>query len=116
MSDLFVSLTHSNLLFYLIVIISYISTSNADPFCSPNDITPVIDPKDLPQLSNEFQTRIQATFLAREPLRCVDVLILYDANDRRAEIVTQDENSYEKRVFYYDKNEYFVYIGIRKSL
>lgn len=63
----------------------------------------ILDPSTLPVLPFEFQTRVQATFQDRT----IDFSISYDYYDQKAEVVIQNEVYHDRKVFYYDKNEFF---------
>jgi hypothetical protein len=66
----------------------------------------------LPKLPQEFQTRLVGSFnfgIAEQ--KATNSLILYDLNDRRAELIVNDffnnTNKQIRQIYYYDKNEFF---------
>jgi len=66
----------------------------------------------LPKLPQEFQTRLVGSFnsgIAEQ--KATSSLILYDLNDRRAELIVNDffnnTNKQLRQIYYYDKNEFF---------
>lgn len=66
----------------------------------------------LPKLPSEFQTILVGSFnLGTTEQKATSSLILYDYNDRRAELITNDffnnTNKRIRQIYYYDKNEFF---------
>ena len=60
----------------------------------------------------EFQTILVGSFnLGTTEQKATSSLILYDYNDRRAELITNDffnnTNKRIRQIYYYDKNEFF---------
>ncbi|CAF0709531.1 unnamed protein product [Brachionus calyciflorus] len=96
-----------SVIFTLVIFFENKYTTAADtPFCLKSDIKPIADPNTLPKLPSEFQTRVQATF--KDVDKTVEFLLAYDYYDQKAEIITQEDIIHEQRIFYYDKNEYFL--------
>ncbi|RMZ95134.1 EF-hand domain-containing D1 [Brachionus plicatilis] len=95
--------------FLIFILVSKSLTS--DLYCNKESISPVADPTTLPKLPAEFQTRVQATFNSE---RTVEFFLVFDYYDQKAEIITQEEIEHDRRVFYYDKNEYFTISNYRK--
>lgn len=63
------------------------------------------DPNRLPKLPNEFQTRMEINMVNQK--KSVEVLVLYDLPNFRAEIVKRDPIKSSRDIYYFDKNEQF---------
>ena len=58
----------------------------------------------MPKLSDEFQTRVQIS--QNEKQQGGEVIILFDRNDRRGELISHDaSNVISRKIYYFDKNE-----------
>lgn len=64
-------------------------------------------------LSKEFQARVQLNLPRPDKQKSIDILMLYDWYDKRAELVTDENVNGDEEIatqaFYYDKNEIFTY-------
>lgn len=68
-----------------------------------------IDQNSLPQLPQQFQTRIEMNILNQ--LKSQQVFMIYDYNDRRCEMVTSKQNKTTRNLYYFDRDELFTIDG-----
>lgn len=95
----------------LLLVISLVSGADPLKFCDP--YVQNIPPAELPKLSKEFQTRVQLNLPRADKQKSIDILMLYDWFDKRAELVADEnvngDDELATQAFYYDKNEIFTY-------
>lgn len=82
-----------------------INLSNAQQikFCQP--VKPNVDSNSLPQLSKQFQTRIEMNILNQ--LKSQQVLMIYDYDDRRCEMIMSKQNKTTRTLYYFDRDELY---------
>lgn len=107
------------------ILLRFFGSINGAPVCSPDTIKPnamgkisyfylnflelfyynwklkIIDPSLLPILPDVFETRIQATIDNKET---VEMLLVYDTFNSRAEFKINKKDENLTSVFYYDQN------------
>ena len=72
------------------------------------------DSNSLPQLSKQFQTRIEMNILNQ--LKSQQVLMIYDYDDRRCEMIMSKQNKTTRTLYYFDRDELYTIEGIYISL
>lgn len=63
------------------------------------------EPEEFPKLPPEFQTRIEVNYISQK--RNSEVIIIYDSEDKRAEVSVREQDGTFRIVYYFDQDLVF---------
>lgn len=64
----------------------------------------MIDPNNLPKIPNVFQTKIEVIINTKSK---VEFQVMYDYNNRKAEITDLNTDGYYKKLYYFKLNQIY---------